>query len=54
MKRRERYSIRSFFVMQGRIQKKNTKKNTKKKKYAREVHRESFVGGCPSSSSSSS
>ncbi len=32
--------------------KKNTKKNTKKKKYAREVHRESFVGGCPSSSSS--
>ena len=31
---------------------KNTKKNTKKKKYAREVHRESFVGGCPSSSSS--
>ena len=30
--------------------KKNTKKNTRKKKYAREVHQESFVGGCPSSS----
>ena len=30
--------------------KKNTKKNTRKKKYAREVHQESFVGGCPSAS----
>ena len=28
------------------------KKKKKKKKDAREVHRESFVGGCPSSSSS--
>ena len=42
MKRRERYSIRSFFVSE---EKENTKKKNTKKKYAREVRRESFVGG---------
>ena len=50
----ERALFDSFiFCHAGKKKKKNTKKNTKKKKYAREVHRESFVGGCPSSSSSS-
>ncbi len=42
----------SFIFCHAGKKKKKKKKNTKKKKHAREVHRESFVGGCPSSASS--